>query len=65
MAQVDKSVAPVDPWAAWLAPAVLWVPWAHPAPWVDRAAIKWVFPAALLGKWEQVWLAFNLVLADR
>ena len=54
LAQVDISVAPVDPWAAWVAPAVRWVPWAHPAPWADQAAIKWVVPAALLGKWEQV-----------
>ena len=56
MAQVDKSVAPVDPWVAWVAwvaLAVRWVPWADPAPWVDQADIKWVFPAALLGKWEQ------------
>jgi hypothetical protein len=65
LAQVDKSVVPVDPWAAWVAPAVRWVPWVHPAPWVDQAAIKWVFPALALGKWEQVWLAFNLAPADR
>ena len=49
-------------WAPWLAPAVRWVAWAHPAPWVDLAALKWV---ALVGKWVLAQLAFNLALADR
>jgi len=52
----------VAQWAPWLAPAVRWVAWAHPAPWVDLAAPKWV---ALVGKWVQAQLAFNLALADR
>ena len=36
-------------WAPWLAPAVRWVAWAHPAPWVDRVALKWL---VLLVRWE-------------
>ena len=45
-----------------MAPAVRWASWAHPAPWVDLAALKWV---ALVGKWVQAQLAFILALADR
>ena len=48
-----------------MAPAVRWVAWAHPAPWVDRVALKWLVLLALLGKWVQAQLAFNLALADR
>ena len=48
-----------------MAPAVRWVAWAHPAPWVDRVALKWLVLLALLGKWVQAQVAFNLALADR
>ena len=45
-----------------MAPAVRWASWAHPAPWLDLAAPKGV---ALVGKWVQAQLAFNLAQADR
>ena len=49
-------------WAAWVAPAVKWLAWVRPVPWVDRAAHQWV---ALVDKWLQAKVAFNLSLAER
>ena len=49
-------------WAAWVAPAGKWLAWVRPVPWVDRAAHQWV---ALVDKWLQAQVAFNLSLAER
>ena len=53
------------PWVPRAASAGRWLAWAHPAPWVDPVARKWVGLLALLGKWVWAQVALNLALVDR